>query len=264
MGTETSRTERQALTRINAVLADCPTGVPMSSTWLESKGVYPQLLQKYKESGWLEPLGRGIWIRAGTRPTLAGAVFALQRIGINAYPAARSALELQGRSHYVPTGEVPVLHMSLGAGQRMPQWFRAMDFARNLHLLNASTLFEPVSAGLSEVRSEGVEIKLSSPERAMVEYCQLLPKHADFEEARQLMEGLPTLRPRLVQSTLQACKSVKAKRLFLALASVVGHSWFSELDQAQFDLGASNRILPIEGVPHPVYNITVPEAWIVE
>jgi len=264
MSTETLRAENQTLTRINAVLADCPAGVPMSSTWLESKGVYPQLLQKYKETGWLESLGRGIWIRAGTRPTLAGAIFALQRIGINAYPAARSALELLGRSHYVPTGEAPVLHMSLGAGQRMPEWFRKMDFARNLQMLNASALFEPVSVGLSEVRSEGVEIKLSSPERAMLEYCQLLPSHADFEEARQLMEGLPTLRPRLVQSTLQACKSVKAKRLFLALASAVGHGWFSELAQEQIDLGASNRILPIQGVPHPVYGITVPDTWIVE
>jgi len=264
MGTKTLRDDHPSLTRINAVLGDCPAGVPMTSAWLESKGVYPQLLQRYKETGWLESLGRGIWIRAGTRPTLPGAVFALQRIGINAYPAARSALELQGRSHYVPTGEAPVLHMSLGAGQRMPQWFRQMDFAYNLHMLNASALFEPVSAGLSEVRSEGVEIKLSSPERAMLEYCQLLPKHADFEEARQLMEGLPTLRPRLVQSTLQACKSVKAKRLFLALASAVGHGWFNELDQEQIDLGASNRVLPIEGVPHPVYDITVPNTWIVQ
>jgi len=261
---ETLHAEHQALTRINAVLADCPAGVPMSSVWLESKGVYPQLLQKYKETGWLESLGRGIWIRAGTRPTLAGAIFALQRIGINAYPAARSALELQGRSHYVPTGEVPVLHLSLGAGQRMPEWFRKMDFARNLHMLNASALFEPVSASLAEVRSEGVEIKLSSPERAMLEYCHLLPRYAEFEEARQLMEGLPTLRPRLVQGTLQSCKSVKAKRLFLALASAVGHHWFSEINQKEIDLGASNRILPIEGVPHPVYGITVPETWIVK
>jgi len=117
---------------------------------------------------------------------------------------------------------------------------------------------------VSEVRSEGFEIKLSSPEQAILEYCQLLRSHADFEEARQLMEGLPTLRPRLVQSTLQACKSVKAKRLFLALANAVGHGWFSELAQEQIDLGASNRILPIEGVPHPVYGITVPETWLVE
>ncbi len=236
----------------------------MPSAWLESKGISPQLLQKYKESGWLEPLGRGIWIRSGTKPTLAGAFYALQRIFINAWPAARTALELQGRSHYVPAGEVPVLQLSMAAEQRMPDWFSKMDFAQNLRIFNASALFDPVFAGLAEVRSESVLIKVSSPERAMLEYCQLLPKYAEFEEARQLMEGLPTLRPRLVQSTLQECKSVKAKRLFLALASVVGHDWFSELNQDDIELGSSNRILPIEGVPHPVYGITVPKTWLTQ
>ncbi len=72
----------------------------MSSTWLEARGIYPQLLQKYKTSGWLEPLGRGGWIRAGSKPTLAGAVYALQRIPLHLYPAARTALELQGRARY--------------------------------------------------------------------------------------------------------------------------------------------------------------------
>jgi hypothetical protein len=164
----------------------------------------------------------------------------------------------------VPAGEVSVLQLSIAAEQRMPDWFSKMDFSRNLRMLNASTLFDPVFASLAEVRSEGVVIKVSSPERAMLEYCHLLPKYAEFEEARQLMEGLPTLRPRLVQSTLQACKSIKAKRLFLALAGAVGHGWFSDLNQDEIKLGASNRILPIEGVSHPVYRITVPETWIAE
>ena len=52
-----------------------------------------------------------------------------------------------------------------------------------------------------------------------------LPNYADFEEARQLMEGLATLCPGLLQNTLRACRSVKAKRLFLALADIVGHEW---------------------------------------
>ena len=63
----------------------------------------------------------------------------------------------------------------------------------------------------------------------MLEYCYLLPNYADFEEARQLMEGLATLRPGLLQSTLRACRSVKAKRLFLALADIVGHKWYGAI-----------------------------------
>ncbi len=253
-----------AATKINAVLAESPEGVPMPSVWLESKGIYPQLLQKYKETGWLEALGRGCWIRAGTQPTLAGAIYALQRIPISIYPAARTALELQGRAHYVPAGESPVLHLSIPVSQRLPVWFRKLKFASSLHVINASALFDPVFTSLVEIKSEGVLLKVSSPERAMLEYCHLLPKHADFEEARQLMEGLPTLRPRIVQSTLRVCKSIKAKRLFLALANTVGHGWFSELNLDEIDLGSSNRILPGIGISHPKFAITVPETWIAE
>ena len=78
------------------------------------------------------------------------------------------------------------------------------------------------------------------------------------------MEGLTTLRPQLLQSTLQACQSVKAKRLFLALASAVGHKWYKELNLDEIHLGSSNRILPIAGSQHPQFGITVPETWIVK
>lgn len=235
----------------------------MTSEWLESKGVSPQLLQRYRDTGWLQALGRGCWIRANTEPTLAGTIYALQRNPLNVYPAARTALELQGRGHYVPTGQAPSLHLAIPAGQRLPTWFSKLDFARHVRILNADSLFDPIYTSLQEVKSEGVTIKLSSPERAMLEYCQLLPKQADFEEARQLMEGLPGLRSTLMQSTLQHCKSIKAKRLFLALAQAVGHAWFKELNLEAIELGTSNRILPFEGIPHPQFHITVPHTWIV-
>ena len=251
-------------TKINKLLADCPVGVPMTSTWLKSKGASPQLMQKYKETGWVESLGRGGWIRAGTKATMLGAVYALQRISLNIYPAARTALELQGRAHYIPAGEFPVLQISAEANQRLPAWFVNLDFCKNLHVVNSSKLFNPIYSSLDDLRSEGIVLKVSSPERAMLEYCQLLPKQADFEEARQLMEGLTTLRPRLLQSTLHACQSVKAKRLFFALASAVKHDWYKEINPDEFHLGSSNRILPIEGSPHPQFSITVPETWIVE
>lgn len=249
-------------TKINDLLADCPAGVPMTSTWLESKSVSPQLMQKYKETGWVESLGRGGWIRAGTRPTMPGAVYALQRISLNIYPAARTALELQGQAHYIPAGQFPALQVSAEANQRLPAWFINLDFCKNLLVMNGSKLFVPVFASLSELKSEGVMIKASSPERAMLEYCQLLPERADFEEAWQLMEGLTTLRPRLLQSTLQACQSVKAKRLFLALASAVGHKWYKELNLDEIHLGSSNRTLSIVGSQHPQFGITVPETWL--
>mgnify|MGYP000485299084 CR=1 FL=1 len=253
--------DTQKTSIINRLLASVPAGVPMTTPWLELQGVSPQLARRYKLSGWLEPLGRSAWVRLGATVNVVGAVFAVQKqLSIKACPAARTALELQGRAHYVPVGK-PVLQLSLEAGQNLPGWFSQQAFARHLRVINSTVLFNPSYAGLADWSDKEITIKISSTERAMLEYCHLLPKYADFEEARQLMEGLTTLRPELMQSLLYACQSVKAKRLFLALASVVGHAWYQQLDVEKLNLGTGNRSVLSNGILHPQYKITVPEEW---
>ncbi len=256
------RDKRTRATRINLILAQSPAGVPMTSDWLASQHVSPQLLQSYKNTGWLEPLGRGAWIRAGTKPTLAGSVYALQRQWSgNVYPAARTALDLQGRLHYLPLGANPVLQLGIGPNRKLPLWFTRQPFAGNLRTFNAGALFNPVPASLTDLRTEGFSIEISSPERAMLEYCYLLPNRADFEEAGRLMQGLATLRPEFVLSALHACRSVKAKRSFLALASIVGHEWYGELNLESVDLGEGGRHLADDGLWNSRFKITVPEIW---
>lgn len=255
--------EQKALSssKINRLLISVPDGTPVTSAWLSSQGVSPQLAHRYKLSGWLEPLGRGAWVRKGATVSMVGAIFALQKqLSIKVPPAARTALVLQGRAHYVPVGR-PVLQFSLESGQYLPVWFSQQPFAQNLRVINSSALFNPPYAGLVDWFAEEITIKISSAERAMLEYCYLLPKYADFEEARQLMEGLTTLRPKLVQSMLHACKSVKAKRLFLVLASVVRHTWYEQLDIASLNLGTGNRSVLTNGALHPQFKITVPVEW---
>jgi len=251
------------VSKINRLLVSNPVGAPMTSTWLSSQGVSPQLVRRYKLSGWLEPLGRSAWMRVGTKLTMAGAIYAMQlQQSMKVYPAARTALELQGRAHYVPVGHTPVLQLSFDSSQKLPAWFIRQPFADRLRVLKSRALFDPVYASLDDLHVGELSIKISSPERAMLEYCYLLPKYADFEEAQQLMEGLMTLRPKLLQSTLVACKSVKAKRLFLALACSVGHAWYAQLDIDSFDLGSGNRSVMTNGYLHPQFNITVPKDWV--
>ena len=250
-------------TRINRILAENPPGVPMTSKWLSSRRVSPQLLQGYKSSGWLSPLGRGAWIRAGTEPTLSGSLYALQRERPGAvYPAACTALGYYGRLHYLPLGESPVLHLGIGPNRSLPQWFRRQPFARNLRAFNAGALFDPVFEGLEDLRVGEFSLRTSSPERAMLEYCCLLPNCADFEEAGQLMEGLSTLRSGLLQNVLYACRSVKAKRLFLALAEIVNHQWYGELNLESVELGSGGRHVVNGGLWNSRFKITVPEIWV--
>jgi hypothetical protein len=51
-----------------------------------------------------------------------------------------------------------------------------------------------------------------------------------FEEAGHFMESLLSLRCEYVQTLLETCSSIKAKRLFLYFAHTYNMPWFKKLD----------------------------------
>jgi len=85
-----------------------------------------------------------------------------------------------------------------------------------------------------------------------------LPKHESFHQADALMEGMTDLSPRRLQTLLEACASVKVKRLFLFFADRHRHAWLSRLDTSGIDLGSGKRVLVKGGKLDPRYKITVP------
>lgn len=87
----------------------------------------------------------------------------------------------------------------------------------------------------------------------------LAPQKQDLIECYQLMEGLNGLPPKQVQILLEACKSVKAKRLFLYMAEKAGHQWFKHLDLEKIDLGSGTRSIVKNGTYIDKYKITVPK-----
>lgn len=248
--------------RVNRLLSQCPDGVPMTSRWLTDHNVTPQLIARYKKSQWFTPLGRGAWIRTGKRLDWTPAIYALQtQQNLHVYPSGKTALELMGRAHFLPLGENPPIQLSLPASERLPEWFTRQPFAANLTVFNSAVLFDPVSTALTHWEGRNFTIKISTPERAIIELCHLLPHKTDTQEVQLLMQGLTSLRPQLLQKVLLDCRSVKAKRLFLVLAEIAAHPWFGQLDISAVDLGNGKRTLPIEGRLHPRFHITVPVTW---
>lgn len=106
---------------------------------------------------------------------------------------------------------------------------------------------------------ERVALRLSSPEQAIMEYLHDIPEHESFDEANYIMEGLTTLRPALVQSLLEGCRSVKVKRLFLHLAERYSHPWFKSLDETSVNLGSGKRAIIKGGKLDKKFQIVVPE-----
>jgi len=117
---------------------------------------------------------------------------------------------------------------------------------------------KPDTGGLTGKAMGGWSVRLSAPERAMMELLYLVPGRESFSEASLLMEGLTTLRPQLVQSLLEQCRSVKVKRLFMFLAERHNHPWMKRLDLSKVDFGRGKRMIVKGGCFDAKYRITVP------
>jgi len=63
----------------------------------------------------------------------------------------------------------------------------------------------------------------------------------------------------LLQTRLEQCNSVKAKRLFFYLAELCSMSWVPDLDMNKIEMGKGDRSLCIDGKYIPKYGITVPK-----
>jgi hypothetical protein len=102
-------------------------------------------------------------------------------------------------------------------------------------------------------------LTLSTPERAILELLDELPRRESFHQADKLMEGLVSLSPRRLQKLLEDCKSVKVKRLFFFFADRYQHAWLNRIDRDRIDLGKGKRMLVRGGKLDSTYWITVPE-----
>ena len=99
----------------------------------------------------------------------------------------------------------------------------------------------------------------SSPERAILDCLNLPDANSSLLDIYYIMEGLTTLRPKLVQALLESCTSLKVKRLFLYMAEKANHSWFKALDLDRVILGTSRLMISPTEKYISKYNMTIPK-----
>lgn len=243
-------------TKINKLLKDWPVGAVYLSSWLNKDDVSTQLLDRYKKSNWLSSIGTGAVIRQGDKVDYYGAIYALQKqAGLSIHVGGRSALSLQGKGQYIDMSSSRVVLVG-GSREKLPAWFKKYEWGVKLDYF--ATSFLPADIGLVDFEMPNFSVKISSPARAMMECLYLAPKHQEFYECYELMEGLNTLRPKSVQELLESCSSVKVKRLFLYMAEKCEHDWLEYLDLTKVGLGSGKRSLLENGVYISKYQITVP------
>lgn len=230
------------------------------ASWLTRQGYSHALQQQYLRSGWLESIGHGAFKRAGDHVSMYGAVYALQvQAKKEIHIGGQSALALQGYGHYVEM-EQRGLYLFSSQGSKLPAWFTHYRWEQKYEYRQTNLL--PAGMAMITDHSSQFEVRISSPARAMIECLDMVPARFDITEAWLIMEGLGTLPPRQVQSLLEQCTSVKAKRLFLYFAEKAGHSWFHHLKTERINLGTGKRSIVQGGVFIPKYQITLPETLV--
>jgi len=247
--------------KVNQLLKLWPPGTVAASPWLLNQGVSRQLARRYTASGWIQPLGRGAFIRAGEPPLeWFGALYALQaQLKLTVHPAAGTALSLLGLGHNLPFGDNAVVTLFGNRPERLPSWFTRHDWTVRIECHTPQLFAASAPESLTDITRNGFSIRVSAPERAILELLHLTTTNDAVNAAIDVMSGLSTLRPQVVQGLLEACRSVKVKRLFLWAAESAGHDWFSRLAPERIELGKGKRSVYSGGRFDAKYRITVPK-----
>lgn len=243
--------------KLNQLLQYWPRGTVYTQSELTKNHISRQLVTAYLNSSWLKRIGQGAFIRFDDQVDWIGGVYAIQhQLNLSIYVAGKTALQLQGYAHFVPLGSNYPVWLFGKPGDKLPGWFKKYSWNVIVHY-KTTKLFTNHKLGLKEHNRDAFSIMISSPERAILETLHLVPNEQSLEEAQLLMEGLTSLRPKLIQELLECCNSVKVKRLFLFLAERYNHPWLKKINLNNIDLGHGKRMIIRDGQFDPKYQITI-------
>ena len=253
---------RQKAAKINQLLKAWPAKAIYISNWLEKRWVDRNLASYYQKSGWLDKIGNGAFKRAGEIVEWSDGLNTLQnQTKLKVHLGAKSALLHQGYVHYIPLGENYPLYIFGERNHKLPVWFKNYDW--KVQIIHTQTnLFKscPEDA-LKLVEVNGARVKVSSPERAIMEAIHLIRNRETYDEVLKLMGLLSAIKPQVVQSLLEKCNSIKVKRVFMVMAERYNYPWLIKIDLTKIYFGKGKRVFIKNGYLEPKYQITIPKEY---
>ena len=214
------------------------------------------------QSHWLERVGNEAYKKSGDKVSWVGALSALQnQLHLPLHVGAKTALELLGQAHFIPMQGIKRVALFNSSNAKVPLWFRNPQTWDAKCIIYQASLFREDDSLLGVINKaiDGINISLSTPERAALEILFLVPHKQSFDEAIKLIETLSQLRPNLVQSLLEKCKSIKTKRLFFYFADKFQHPWLAKVDLRKVDLGHGKRVVGEGGTYDSKYQLSLPK-----
>lgn len=201
---------------------EIPRGAPVGSDQLAALGVSSALAHHYLKSGWLIRLGRGVFQFPKDELRRSDCLEYLSRHLKGLHVGGKTALAWRGFGHNVPAREP--LRLWGRRPARLPRWFTERFPARyTTRSPFAPTL--PEGSGMEPLPEDPDGIAVSVPERALLEMLGDVGVHQGVEEARNILEGVRSLRPDVLALFLQHCQSVKAARLCVQWSDALQLPW---------------------------------------
>jgi len=201
-------------------------GKPLDTEDLAGLGIYPELAYRYVKSGWLERLGRGVFMFAGDQMQLDPCLEFLGRRTPGLHVGGKTALAWMGLRHNVAFRET----LCLWGPRRtkLPPWFTQRFPSRytTRELFSAAL---PKGFALNPRPESPGGVVVSDPERGLLEMLSEVGVHQGIEEARNIMEMASSLRMEVLRPLLDCCRQIKAIRLCVSWSKELGLPWAEEV-----------------------------------
>jgi hypothetical protein len=270
---------KQTHRKLNNLERQLPEGLLVDASWLEREGYSTALRHQYVAAGWLEQPTRRVYRRRRGSLSWQQVVISLQMLlDYPLHVGGRTALELDGFAHYLATA---ITEVHLYGPKIPPKWLYDLQVDGSFVYHNDRKVFGSANVASFPWRTLDAKIPgkkilnggltskpwghwdwplvLSTPERAILELLDELPKRESWHQVDMLFQSLSNLSPRHLQKLLADCRSVKVKRLFFFFAGRHQHAWLKQIKKDAISLGAGKRMLVKGGRFDPTHQITVPE-----
>jgi hypothetical protein len=205
-----------------------PRGAPFNIKALRALGISSALAWHYLQAGWLVRLGRGLFMFPNDQLDREACVkFLVTRVP-GLHIGGKTALAWRGVLHNLAVREPLCLW---GEGRfKLPEWFvsrfRARYVARKLFRRKARDF------GLQPLPETPDGPLVSVPERALLEMLSEVGVRQGIEEARDIMEGMRSIRIEAIQELLKNCLYLKVIRLCVQWAEELKLEWAPAARQA--------------------------------
>ena len=235
--------------KIIHLLNELPHCAVITSRWLSQQGYSSQLVKHYSDAGWLKKIANGVYVRLGDPLIFSGALAALQnQLLIPIHLGGLSAINRhKSSSNYY-------LFNTTKKSIKLPLWF-SRGFPE-MHLVSKQIFDDTI--GIEYQNFNGFQLAVARPERAIMEILAGVTDNATFFQAHKLMQHFANFDEQLVIPLLQACLSIKVKRLFLYFSEQSQLPYRQRLDTSHIHLGQGMRIIGEGGRYIAKYQLLIP------